>query len=128
MYKILLIIGLPIILLSKTITFEEALELTLKNNKELKAKEIATKKSIEDLKEAKGYKKGKLELIIFQRYHRYKKPLFNYFLIISSIIGNNVFFFNSNVRVPILPFSMCSWTISAYWWGLGSSDKSAIKE
>jgi outer membrane protein len=61
MYKILLIIGLPIILLSKTITFEEALELTLKNNKELKAKEIATKKSIEDLKEAKGYKKGKLE-------------------------------------------------------------------
>ncbi|MBT4707296.1 MAG: TolC family protein, partial [Campylobacteraceae bacterium] len=49
------------LIIAKTVTFQEALNLTLQNNKELKAKEYESKKSIEDLKEAQGYKKGKLE-------------------------------------------------------------------
>ncbi len=61
MIKIILVLCVPILLLSKTVTFDEALNLTLKNNKELRAKEIAASKSMQDLKEAQGYKKGKLE-------------------------------------------------------------------
>ena len=61
MNKLLLILALPVLIIAKTVTFQEALNLTLQNNKELKAKEYESKKSIEDLKEAQGYKKGKLE-------------------------------------------------------------------
>ncbi|MBT4573068.1 MAG: TolC family protein, partial [Campylobacteraceae bacterium] len=61
MNKSLLILALPVLIIAKTVTFQEALNLTLQNNKELKAKEYESKKSIEDLKEAQGYKKGKLE-------------------------------------------------------------------
>ncbi|MBT3882720.1 MAG: TolC family protein, partial [Campylobacteraceae bacterium] len=58
MNKSLLILALPVLIIAKTVTFQEALNLTLQNNKELKAKEYESKKSIEDLKEAQGYKKG----------------------------------------------------------------------
>ena len=61
MIKILLIFSLPILLLAKTVSFQEALDLTMQNNKELKAKEFESKKSIQDLKEAQGYSIGKLE-------------------------------------------------------------------
>jgi len=61
MFRLVLMLSLPILLLAKTVSFQEALDLTLLNNKELKAKEFESKKSIEDLKEAQGHKKGKLE-------------------------------------------------------------------
>ncbi|MBT4707937.1 MAG: TolC family protein, partial [Campylobacteraceae bacterium] len=50
MNKLLLILALPVLIIAKTVTFQEALNLTLQNNKELKAKEYESKKSIEDLK------------------------------------------------------------------------------
>lgn len=61
MFKLILALSLPVILFAKTVTFQEALNLTLNNNKELKAKEFESKKSLMDLQEAQGYKKGKLE-------------------------------------------------------------------
>jgi outer membrane protein TolC len=61
MKKILAVMILPVLMMGKMVTFKEALELTLKNNKQLKAKEYESKKSIQDLKMAQGYKKGKVE-------------------------------------------------------------------
>jgi outer membrane protein TolC len=61
MTKLVLVLSLPILVFAKTVSFQEALDLTLQNNKELKAKELESKKSIQALKEAQGYKKGKLE-------------------------------------------------------------------
>jgi outer membrane protein TolC len=63
MKKIALIIFLSIFATAKTITFSEALDLTILNNKELKAKEFDSKKAIETLKEAKGHNLGKLEFV-----------------------------------------------------------------
>ncbi len=62
--KKLLFLSLPILFISlnaKTINFQEALNLTLQNNKELKAKKLDIKKAEENTKEATGYKLGKLE-------------------------------------------------------------------
>ena len=48
-------------LYSYTIKFDQAIELAVENNKELKAKELTIKKAEQDLKEAKGYDFGKFE-------------------------------------------------------------------
>ena len=61
MIKTILILSLPILLYAKTVSFQEALELTLQNNKELKAKKLDINKAVEKTKEASGYKLGKLE-------------------------------------------------------------------
>ncbi len=50
------------IVVAKKITFDEAISLTIQNNKELKAKEYETKKAVQNLKEAKAYDLGKVEL------------------------------------------------------------------
>ena len=63
MKNIILIMILAVISIARTISFGEALELTLLNNKELKAKELDNKKSEISLKEANGYKIGKLEFV-----------------------------------------------------------------
>ncbi len=46
---------------SKKVTFTEALDLTIKNNKELKAKSYETQKARQTLKEAEGYDYGRLD-------------------------------------------------------------------
>ncbi len=58
--KKILILCLPALLFAHDVDFQEALELTLKNNKELKAKKLDIDKSKLDLKEAKGYSYGNL--------------------------------------------------------------------
>ena len=60
MKRILLVLSLPVLLLSKTVSFNEALNLTLLNNKELKAKKLDIKRSKLELKEAKDYNYGNL--------------------------------------------------------------------
>ncbi len=60
MNKKLLLLTIPALLLAKTVSFQEALNLTLENNKELKAKKLDIKKSQLDLNEAKGYDYGNL--------------------------------------------------------------------
>ncbi|MCK5110035.1 MAG: TolC family protein [Arcobacteraceae bacterium] len=60
MTKKLLLLTVPALLLAKTVSFQEALNLTLENNKELKAKKLDIKKSQLDLNEAKGYNYGNL--------------------------------------------------------------------
>ena len=63
MRQMVFIVCLSILAIAKSITFDEALNQTIKNNKELKAKEFDSKKAIKELKEAKGYNFGKLEFI-----------------------------------------------------------------
>ncbi len=60
MNKKLLLLTVPVLLLAKTVSFQEALSLTLLNNQELKAKKLDIKKSELTLKEAKAYNYGKL--------------------------------------------------------------------
>lgn len=60
MTKKILLLTIPILLMGKTVSFQDALTLTLKNNKELKAKKLDIKKSKLDLEEAKGYDYGNL--------------------------------------------------------------------
>lgn len=59
--KKLFLLFLPIFLFARVVDFQEALDLTLENNKELKAKEFDLKKAEEDLKEAKAYKDGTID-------------------------------------------------------------------
>lgn len=59
--KSLVIFIFPILSYSFEIGFTEALNLTLKNNKELKAKRLNIAKAKEDLTEAKGYSYGTLK-------------------------------------------------------------------
>jgi len=63
MKKKIVLLSLPLLVISlnaKVIDFNKALNLTIKNNKELKAKKLEIDKSKLDLKEAKGYKYGNL--------------------------------------------------------------------
>ncbi len=49
------------LIVAKKVTFDEAINLTITNNKELKAKEFETKKAEQSLKEAKAYDYGRLD-------------------------------------------------------------------
>ena len=60
MTKKILLLAIPALMLAKSVSFQEALNLTLLNNKELKAKKLDIKKSKLDLAEAKGYNYGNL--------------------------------------------------------------------
>lgn len=60
MKKTVILFCAPLLLFSKTINFETALDLALQNNKELKAKKLEVEKTKASLKEAKSYDLGKL--------------------------------------------------------------------
>jgi len=60
MNKIILLLLIPIFILANSISFDEALDFTLKNNKELKAKKLELKKSKLTIEEAKSYNYGNL--------------------------------------------------------------------
>jgi len=63
MKKIILLLSLPIFILAKTVSFNQALTLAVNNNKELKAKEFDIALAQETIKEPDAYKKGKFEFI-----------------------------------------------------------------
>jgi outer membrane protein TolC len=58
--KILLFLTIPLFVFGKTVSFYEALDLTLKNNKELKAKKASLQDAKYTLEEAKAYDYGSL--------------------------------------------------------------------
>lgn len=60
-YISLFYVLMPTMMLSQTVTFNEALELTIKNNQELKAKKLDIDKAKASLKEVKGSELGMLK-------------------------------------------------------------------
>lgn len=63
MIKVVLLLSLPLLILAKTVTFNQALTLAVENNKELKAKEYDIALAQEMVKEPDAYKKGSLDFI-----------------------------------------------------------------
>lgn len=60
MYKKLLILMLPVAVFSKTVDFQTALDLTMKNNQELKAKQLEVQSAKKEIDEADSYNYGTL--------------------------------------------------------------------
>jgi outer membrane protein len=74
MKKILFTAALSSLLLAKSVTFNEVLKETMKNNLELKAKKLNIDKAKADLDKAKGMEWGKL--IFSEEISRTNNPLY----------------------------------------------------